>query len=369
MISNTLAVEHANATEALIQKMEGAALPPPAPEVETPPISEPEAPAAPVVAAPKPAAPKAAAPAKRDLSDPKVRLARSMEIQRRANQTTANVRAATKKLTAPKVEEPQANAAQADLQKQLDAKQAEIANIQNQLNAEVRLARTNPMEFAKRHGVSPAALADFVAKGSDPMALALEDLRREASQAIKHVRDEAQSKISALQDTIIANQEVEAQRNFFTFVEESKEANPDAFAALHSGLVMSDLEVWDTANRLLETRKDLRDDFDEDKLLEAVEAEARKDPRWKRVQALTGNNASQKKPNVSKTSKKPNASEQVETETPEPSEETETPQVTQSRATPTRDPRTGQFEQRQTSPFERHQNHVNKVMSRFRLGA
>lgn len=324
-------------------------LTPPPPEETPPPTPE-------VVAPPAAPAPKPAAPAP---NPAKARLERSMAIQRRAQQAAANARAATQKLRTPApAPKPEAKPdASAEVQAQLQAKEAELRQIQTNLEAHARLARTDPLGFLRRAGVKPDELARFVADGGDPTKLALEDLRREASQAIANVKREADQKIAALQDQITAGQEVTAQQNFFTFVEEAKDANPEAFAALQSGLVFSDRDIWDTANHLLETRADLRDNFDEDRLLEAVEAEARKDPRWARVQALTANNVAPKKSNAA-ASKKSNASEKVEAvseETPPPAPKRE------------RDPQNGQFTPQTGTPFTRHAAHVEQVMRTARL--
>lgn len=363
-------MNHQAHMDQLAAKMGGKTLSQAAPDVVAPPpvVEEPK-PAAPVVeAAPEPVveapvaeAPPASAPKAVPPPPAKNKLARSMEIQRRAEEATRRARAEAGKLRtqpapeAPKKPEPSPEAVALEAQKQ------EVAKLQQQYQAAVRLAQTDPMGFAKRHGVSPAELARYVAEGQDPTVRAIEQIRRETQQEIANVRKEAAEQINAVRDSMIASQEVDAQRNFFTFVEESKDANPEAFAALQSGLVFSDKDIWDTANHLLETRPDLRDNFDEDRLLEAVEAEARKDPRWTRVQALTKASSKQKQSNV-QAAKKPNVSEKEEV-VEEPQEA-----PTTTKTAPKRDPMSGQFVQQPKSPYVAHAEHFERLVRNVRLG-
>lgn len=314
------------------------------------------------VEAPKPAAQKPAKPQAKP-SPKQERLAKSLEIQRRAEAATRRARAEAGKLRAQPQAQPKPKPAQPDQSAQ--KAQSEIDSVRAQLQEEIRLVKTDPLGFAKRHGVSGADLAEYVRQGADPHTRANEQLRRETAQALQQLKAEADRKIAALQDTIVHQQEVDAQRNFFQFIEESKEANPEAFAALGSGLVFSDKEIWDTANHILETDADLRDNFDEDKLLEAVEVEARKDPRWSRLQALQKSKQAASKSNVA-SSKKPNVSEQEEVAEEEVEE---TPAQSAPRQAPRapRNPHTGQFEQRSSTPFERHATHLENVLRNTRL--
>lgn len=286
------------------------------------------------------------------------KLARSMEIQRRAEAATRRARTEASKLRtpapAPKAEKP---APQADPQ---------VDNIRAQLEAEVRFAKTDPLGFARKHGVTGAALAEYVKQGTDPTARAVELLRQDAAKAIAQVehdlRAEYDQKLGAIQSTIVQDQETRAQTNFFTFIEEAKDQNPDAFKAIGSGLLYSENELWNKANEVLTNRPDLQKDFDEDKLLEAVEVEARKDPRWSRLETLLNKEKSTSPSNAAPKSEKSNVSAKVETPAADPAPEPQ--RATQPRE---RDSR-GQYTENRRSPFEDHQKHVETVLGRIRFG-
>lgn len=315
----------------------------PAAEVEAP-VAEAAAEEAPVVEAPPAAKPAQPAASK---------LARSQQIQQRHKEARQRAQEAVKKLQ-PQAPEPPKAIPQAQPQNQ-GAEQ--VARLQAQLDAELRQAKTNPLEFARRHGVSGADIAEFVRNGTDPNQRAVELLRNETTQAIRQVRQEYSQQLQAVQSQLAASEEARVQQNFFTFVEEAKDANPEAFAALNSGLVYNEKDVWETANRLMEERADLRDNFDEDRLLEAVEAEARKDPRWSKVQKLIS-------PTQVPSSKQPKVSPQSQSNVrakEEPAEEAPKAAAT-PKPTAQRDPN-GRFKPPVArSPFEEHQIHVSRVL-------
>jgi hypothetical protein len=182
-------------------------------------------------------------------------------------------------------------------------------------------------------------------------------MRVELNRAMADIQTDYKKRIEGLQAAYTASEENRVQSNFFTFVEEAKEANPEAFAALNSGLVYSDKDVWDVANRLMDERADLRENFDEDRLLEAVEAEARKDSRWAKVQQLTKNSLKpqQSKPVPSQSNARANE------EAAEPA-----PKKAAAPRPPTPRAPDGTFVR--SSPFERHASHVDRVLQRVKFG-
>lgn len=361
------AIAHNQTILAAEEKFAGKSLYAPKPADAPAPIKADEAtPAAPApVDAPAPTPEAKPAAPNGDGGSPPVtanaRLERSMAIQRRAQESMRRARAEAGKLRQPAKEpaKPEAPPAASQPQAQPDNR---VAEMQAQLEAEIRLAKTDPLAFAKRHGVSGAQIADYIRTGADPNARAIDLLRQDTARAIEQVRNEVKAEyaqqIQGLQSQLIQDQETRAQTNFFTFVEEAKEQNPDAFKAIGSGLLYSEAELWNKANELLANREDLQKDFDEDKLLEAVEIEARKDPRWSRLEPLL-QSQNQQKPNAAPKSEKSNASAKVEQ--PEAPKAPEQVQRTQPRE---RDPRTGQFVEQRRSPFEDHTQHVDKIVNR-----
>ena len=279
------------------------------------------------------------------------KLSRSMEIQRRADAAARRARAEAGKLrTAPAAEVKPA--AQQAVDAAHTEETAQIAAAREKLVSDIRLLKNDPLGFAKKHGVSGEALAEFVRQGADPVRRSIENLEAQHRTEVAKIREEFGQQLAGIRDTIIQSQEAEAQRNFFTFVEESKSANPEAFAALESGLVYSDKDVWDVANHLLETRKDLQDNYDEDKLLEAVEVEARKDPRWRKLQTLTRKNKPAGQTQVAnkvKTNASTTVAEEIDTAPPT------------SRVEAPRDPMGRFVPEQPVSPFTRHEMHVEAI--------
>jgi hypothetical protein len=277
------------------------------------------------------------------------KLSRSMEIQRRAEAATRRARAEAGKLKATPAPAP----AQAAVDKAQSEEATQIAAAREKLVADIRLLKNDPLEFAKKHGVTGAALAEFVRAGADPVRRSIENLEAQHKQEVAKIRQEFGEQLASIRNDVLLSQEAEAQRNFFTFVEESKAANPDAFAALASDLVYSDKDVWDVANHLLETRKDLQDNYDEDKLLEAVEVEARKDPRWRKLQTLTRQTKPTKQPQVApktKTNASTTEAEEIDTAPPAPKP-----------AVAPRDANGRWLPEQPTSPFTRHEMHVEAI--------
>lgn len=363
----------ANAREAIMAKIAGRieggnVKPPPASEAApvNPPAKEQAIELAPEEAAPagvveetaettEAEAPPPPAPAK--AAPPKTKLSRSMDIQRRAEAAVRRARTEAGKLRT-KAAETQTQAKQTDAAAdEISRAKAEVARLQQEYNAAVRHLKDNPLGFAQAHGVDPGALAAYVASGADPTQRALNNIRQENQRAMAQIKAEYDQKLAAIQDSFTASQEVVAQQNFFQFVEEAKSVNPEAFAALASDLIYSPKELWDVANHLLETRQDLQDNFDEDKLLEAVEAEARKDPRWSKVKALQSQVQASKQSNAVASKKKPNVSEVEEVEAPKA--------AAAPRPVPKRDPANGQFQS--GTPFTRHSAHVEQIARRARL--
>lgn len=323
-------------------------LAPEAPEPEPVVVEEPVAEAAEAEAPPPAkAAPKA---------PPKTKLSKSMEIQRRAEAAVRRARSEAGKLRTQATESAK-QATQTDAAADEIARaKAEVGRLQQEYNRAVRHLKDDPLGFAKVHGVDPASLAQYVASGADPTQRTMENIRQESQRALAQMKAEYDQKLAAIQNSFVESQETVAQQNFFQFIEESKAANPEAFAALASDLVYSPADIWNVANHLLETRPDLRDNFDEDKLLEAVESEARKDPRWSKVKALQSQVRASQQSNAAAKSKKPNVSEVTE-ERPAP--------AAAPRPQPKRDPANGQFQS--GTPFTRHSAHVEQIARRARL--
>jgi hypothetical protein len=309
---------------------------------------EPEAPAEPVTDEPAPDP----APAPSKAED---KLRKSAEIQRRAKEASIRARQGFDRLRAkPAPQAPRGDQPTAEAQA-MQQEKANLAQIRNQLDREVQLAKTDPLGFARRHGVDGAAIAKFVRDGTDPNTLKIEDLERRAAAKIKEVESRFEQRLSSIQDAYAQSKEQEVHHNFNEFVADAKAANPDSFQAIDH--LYTEQEVWVKANQILENDADLRNNFDEDRLLEAVEAEARTDPRWAKVEKLI-----KKSPSVpqSHDQSKVKSNARVKEETP-----AQAPRV--QRQSPPRDRSPdGQFAR--TSPQERHDRHLESVITRLRFG-
>lgn len=330
----------------------------PEPAAVEPPATEPAAVAAEPAAA-EPADEPATAPdpvADPPAATPPTKLARSLEIQRRAAAATARAREQTaKRLGKVAPAAPPAPDLSSATNQALEAERAKIAQIEANYRSQLALLQRDPLEFARKHGVTGENLAQFVREGADPTARAMEQLRKDAIAEFDKMRKEHAQEISRLRGEFTAAQEESAQRNFFQFVEEAKAANPASFPALASGVIYDESTIWQVANRLLESRSDLRNDFDEDKLLEAVESEARKDPRWGKLQGLLKKSA----PNS------PQAAVQVKSNVKESKPPVRAEAAPRAANPPAPRDSNGQFAPRYVSPNERQALRVEQLIQRI----
>lgn len=320
-----------------------------APEIEVPADNAPEPAAAEAEAAPAPAVEASPAPA----AEPKTErisknLQRSLQLQRQADEAQRRAKSETAKMATARREadvlERQAKAREQDLLQ----KESRLAQIEDAYTRKLEKLKTDPLGFAKEHGVSGADIADYVRSGSDPTAKQLELTRQQMAEALKQVRDEGMSEINALKRSI-AERETEAaqaqtKRNFFAYLEKAEKEVPEQFQAL--GMVYSPEDIWNRATELADKSQRLQLGWDGDRLLEELETEAKADPRWVRLQSRF---------EAKKAPTKSNASAEVRSNAQE-----EVSKPAAKRETPPRSD-TGQFT-RPSTPAERHAQRLEAVI-------
>lgn len=267
------------------------------------------------------------------------RLAKSLEIQKRAEAAKKKAQEDARRLEADRREA-------AELKKQAETDKKRIADIESEYQRQLTRLKTNPLEFAKDHGLTGPDLAKFVQEGADPRRLEMAALREDAAKAIKAVKDEAEQRYKALEDRLNSGAREAAEKAFYDYVDTAVKANPDAFAAMD--VVYSKQELLSKANELGEKNERLQLGWDADKLLEEIENEAQADPRWQRIQSRFTKTAKVETPKVT-APKKNTVPEETQTE--------EVVVATQRQQT--RDD-SGKFTHE--TPYTRHSAHVNRVL-------
>lgn len=277
------------------------------------------------------------------------KLQRSLQLQRKAEEAqrrakSEGARAQQQRREAESLER-QARAREQDLL----AKERKLLDIEREYARQVERVKTDPLGFAKEHGVSGADIADYVRSGSDPTARRLDLDRSQMQEALRSIREEYTAQINEIKQGLAQEKQAavadSAKRNFFAYVEKSEKEVPEQFQAM--GVVFSPDELWNRATELADKSERLQLGWDGDRLLEELETEAKSDPRWVKLQARFEPKKTQTKSNV-KAETESNAQE-------------EAPKVVVKRETPVRDTSSGQFT-RATTPAERHNQRLESII-------
>jgi hypothetical protein len=279
-----------------------------------------------------------------EVSDRGTALRRSANIARRAEAAQRRARAEASKLRAKRAAESEALAASSDVAKSLAqreeaaaAKERSIRDVEARLNDTIELLKRDPMEFARRAGMSSA---DFAKASNDPVGDAIARVRADARAEIAKIRTEFQTELQSVKAETAASRTAAAQAEFYAALEEGK-----FDAAL---MVYSPEEQWAKANELAQKADRLRYDWDRDRLLEEVNTAAKKDPRWSRIKARLA-------PNQTPPNAKPTNPANAPAQEPKPK-----PRRDAQPATPRGS--NGQFQNPKTTPMQRHNQRVASIL-------
>lgn len=289
--------------------------------------------------------------AKASVSDSNAaKLARSLEIQKRAEAAQRRAKAEASKIAETKRQAEKAAADAAELGRKVKEDQARIDALQREYTKKLQLAQDNPMEFARQHGVSGADIAEFVKGDADPNRRAIARLQQEFSQQLEAIREESRNSVKAIQQTYAAEKAAQLKSGFLDYVEKAATANPEQYQALD--MVYSPDELFAKANELAEKNDRLQLGWNPDRLLEEIETEAKADPRWQKIQSR-----------FTKTAK-------VDPKVPvKPNPKTETVPVEQVRLRePVARNTDGTFQGRKLTPMEAHKQHVARIAAGVRFG-
>jgi hypothetical protein len=309
------------------------ATPPPVDEtVETP--EEPEA-----VAAPAPRTERNAD-----------RLRRSVEIEKRAQAVKAKA-AADARASREQVDRADRLRREADARAR-HARELEknVRTTQSQVQGEIDLLKTNPLAFAAKYGVTGKEIADYIKSGADPHSRRMDLESSRVAQALERIEQNANKRIDALEQRLVGDRVAAAEETLLAQVT----ADQDRFEALNT--IYSPSEVIDRANTLAERNEKLSLGWDGDRLIEELEKQARKDPRWSRIQTRFARKAA---PPTSRTARET------------PSQAAPSPATDEQRrtdATRQGSPPTERKPREQLSARDRHRLHVQRLMrtTRFR---
>jgi len=286
---------------------------------------------------------------------PASRLQRAVELQRRADEARTRSRREAQKIR-------ERDQASEDRAREAESRAKRAANLERgvreregALQRDIDLIRTNPIEFARRHGLTQADLV-AVGRGERSPAearveLALERFRKENDRQLSEIRD-AQKRLESARE----EESLSAARSAFLAHVTGDEKR---FEALNT--IYSPEELVAKADALAEKNEKLRWGWDGDRLCEELEARARKDPRWTRIQsrfeprrAATGqpNAPAAKTPNAPRSGREAAPSEEVEEDEP-----VAPPPRPRAPARPS------------MTPQERHRRHVDRLAGRVgRIG-
>ena len=314
------------------------------PEPEDPPADDPPPAAA---AAPRPAQPRAA-----------TRIQKSVELQRKADAAQRKAREANAKLQQTReATRKQVEAADRKLAG-VDRKLADLESREAKLREDEVLAKTNPVRFMAKQGVTPAAAAAFARGETNPAILKAQQIEEATTgelakirQEIVEVRKQAKAEVRALENNLAEQQMTRAREDLLTLVYD----NADQFEALST--IYSPAEIIEKAEELGEKMVKLQEDLDGDMLCERLEKIARKDPRWGRVQAKlkTANAPPARQPNAPPATR-PNAPHTDEGEA-----------AAAQRAPRTRPRVVDPALEHRTTPSEKHRQRVDRIASTTRI--
>lgn len=277
---------------------------------------------------------------------------RSLDIQKRADAAAKRAKEVAAKAGEDRKAAERRVLEAEELAKQVKSREHQIASLEREYGAKLDLLKTNPLEFARQHGVTGNEVAQFVKDGADPTKLEIKQLKEQFSRALNSVRDEAKAQVEAIKSSVLADKAADAHRNFFDYVDDALKTNPEQFQALD--VVYSQKELWDKANELAEKSDRLNLGWSSDRLLEELETEAQKDSRWSKIKSRLSP--------VTKTTPK---------ESPKTSPNTQEIDKSIEEVRPNRPARErndyGQFQGRPMTPTERHKAHVAKIANSVRF--
>ena len=223
----------------------------------------------------------------------------------------------------------------------------QVASAQQKLEQESELLQTNPFEWARQRGLTGAQLADFARGDRDPHAARSNLIEQKVARALEQIKKESNERIERLENQLAGQSESEAQEALLEHVS----SDGDRFEALNA--IYSPEELLTKAAALAERNVKLQFGWDGDRLCEELEASARKDPRWSRIQTRY---APKPKPSTAATPKRTPAS---------PAATDRETRGTEVEAAPERTPRA----QRPTlSARDKHRLHVQRLSRTVRFG-
>lgn len=281
-----------------------------------------------------------------------LRLKKSAEIQRRADEARKRSSDEARRLQVQKRKAEDTLRTAAAKVRDLETRERSIKDAEARLTEQIEQIKVDPFEFMRQIGVGPEKVAEYARQGGDPTRRLIERVQADAQKQIKAIEQKFEGALGEIKTAQLQRDEAVAQTNFFDYVEKAAKTAPGQFDAMQ--MVFSPEEQWQLAGTLADEADRLQLGWDADRLLEEVNNRAKKDPRWSRIKSRLSPKPAQSKPTE--------ASPTSQSKTPPP--ESALRARREAVVTAPRDP-AGQF--RKSSPMERHANRVANLVKTTRL--